>query len=124
VCSPLGRATETAELIRDELGIENAVEIDERLAGHDMGDATGIPKRALSAREMVDLYGAEDPDAFDSRVFAALNDLSTRPTDGLVVSHSGVARLILARRSGLTPAEFREAGTLANGELMQLRCTG
>jgi broad specificity phosphatase PhoE len=73
---------------------------------------------------MVDLYGAEDPDAFDSRVFAALNDLSTRPTDGLVVSHSGVARLILARRSGLTPAEFREAGTLANGELMQLRCTG
>jgi broad specificity phosphatase PhoE len=71
VCSPLGRATETAELIRDELGIENAVEIDERLAGHDMGDATGIPKRALSAREMVDLYGAEDPDAFDSRVFAA-----------------------------------------------------
>ena len=124
VCSPLGRATETAELIRDELGIEPSVEIDERLAGHDMGAATGIPKRALSAKEMVELYGAEDPDAFDSRVFASLSELGKRRTDGLVVSHSGVARLILGRRSGLTPAEFREAGTLSNGELMELRCTG
>jgi uncharacterized phosphatase len=124
VCSPLRRATETAELIRHELGIENEVEIDERLAGHDMGDATGLPKRTLSAREMVELYGAENPYTFDSRVFAALSGLSNRPTDGLVVSHSGVARLILARRSGVTPAEFREAGTLANGELMELRCTG
>jgi uncharacterized phosphatase len=124
VSSPLRRAVETAELIRRELGIENEVEIDERLAGHDMGDATGIPKRTLSAREMVELYGAEDPDAFGVRVFAALGDLSTRPTDGLVVSHSGVARLILARRSGLGPADFREAGTLANGELLELGCAG
>jgi broad specificity phosphatase PhoE len=72
---------------------------------------------------MVELYGAENPETFDSRVFAALRDLSHRRGDGLVISHSGVARLILARRMGLPPSNFREAGTLANGELMQLRCT-
>jgi probable phosphoglycerate mutase len=59
VCSPLRRATETAALIRRELGIQHWVEIDERLAGHDMGDATGLPKRILSATEMVELFGAE-----------------------------------------------------------------
>jgi probable phosphoglycerate mutase len=120
VCSPLRRATETAALIRRELGIEHSVEIDERLAGHDMGDATGLPKRILSATEMVELFGAETPEAFDARVFAALRDLSDRPGDGLVIAHSGVARLILARRMGLLPADFREAGTLANGQLMEL----
>jgi len=124
VCLPLRRATETAGLIRHELGIKNEMEVDERLAGHDMGDATGLPKRVLSATEMVELFGAETPEAFDARVFAALRDLSDRTGDGLVISHSGVARLILARRAGLSPAQFREAGTLANGELMELRCSG
>jgi broad specificity phosphatase PhoE len=122
VCSPLRRTTETAELIRHELGIHHEVEVDERLAGHDMGDATGLSKRVLSATEMVELFGAETPEDFNTRVFAALHDLCNRPDDGLVIAHSGVARLILARRMGLLPADFREAGTLGNGELMELRC--
>jgi uncharacterized phosphatase len=44
VCSPLRRATETAALVRHELNIKNEVDVDGRLAGHDMGDATGLPK--------------------------------------------------------------------------------
>ena len=112
----------TAALIRRELGIKVEVEVEERLVGYDMGRATGIPKRVLSATEMVELYGAENPESFHARVFAALRDLSDHRGDGLVISHSGVARLILARRMGLPPADFREAGTLANGEFIQLRC--
>jgi broad specificity phosphatase PhoE len=68
----------------------------------------------LTAADMVSRYGAEDPDRFCARILTALDELSNRSSDGLVVSHSGVARMILARAAGLPSAEFRQLPMLGN----------
>ena len=114
VSSPLRRARESATIVRDELGLDVPVEVDDRLIQYDMGSATGLPMRELTAGEMVSRYGAEDPDQFCARISASLDELSDRSSDGLVVSHSGVARMILARAAGLPASEFRQLPMLGN----------
>lgn len=114
VSSPLRRARESATIVRDELGLDLPVELDDRLIQYDMGSATGLPMRELTAAEMVSRYGAEDPDQFCARILAVLDELSNRSSDGLVVSHSGVARMILARAAGLPAGEFRQVPMLEN----------
>jgi len=114
VCSPLRRAHESADIVRDALCLDVPVEVDDRLIQYDMGSATGLPMQDLTATAMVARYGAEDPAAFCARILSALEELSTRRTDGLVVSHSGVARMILARTAGLPETEFRQVPMLDN----------
>ena len=102
------------KLLRDELDLDVPVEVDDRLIQYDMGSATGLPMQELTAADMVSRYGAEDPDNFCARIFAALDELNNRSSDGLVVSHSGVARMILARAAGLPPSKFRQLPMLGN----------
>ncbi|MFZ1063463.1 MAG: histidine phosphatase family protein [Acidimicrobiales bacterium] len=116
VSSPLSRAYETAQIVRDALDATLPIELDGRVAEFDMGSMSGMPYQDVTTEEMVAVYGAEDPTAFWLRVTEALDELSERDGTGLLVAHTGVARVYVARREGLGPYDFRRAPVPKNGE--------
>jgi len=117
VSSPLSRATETAEIVRRARGIPSPVEIDGRATEFDVGSASGLPTRPMTAIEMADEYGAEEADEFALRVRSLLDDLSLRAGTGLLVSHAGVGRMIRTVRQRRQPSEFREQPLPENASL-------
>jgi broad specificity phosphatase PhoE len=80
-----------------------------------MGAMSGMAYRDIATEEMVSQFGAEDPRAFWRRVTSALDELLQREGTGLLVAHTGVARVFVARRDGLSPDEFRNAPVPKNG---------
>jgi broad specificity phosphatase PhoE len=117
VASPLTRAIETAEIVRQVRGIPSRVEIDHRATEYDVGSASGLPTRPMTAIEMVDQFGAEEPDEFALRVRSLLDDLSLREGAGLLVSHAGIGRMIHTLRQGRQPSEFRDQSLPENASL-------
>jgi len=117
VSSPLSRATETAEIVRAVRRIPFRVEIDDRATEFDVGAASGLPTRHMTAVEMVDSYGAEEPEQFALRVRSLLDDLSRRAGIGLLVSHAGVGRMIKTLSEGRPPSEFRDQPLPDNASL-------
>lgn len=115
VTSPLVRASETAAIIRDLLNRGIQLEVENRVAEYDMGAMSGMAYRDIATEEMVSQFGAEDPRAFWRRVTSALDELLQREGTGLLVAHTGVARVFVARRDGLSPDEFRNAPVPKNG---------
>ena len=93
------------------------VEIDHRATEYDVGSASGLPTQPMTATEMVDRFGAEDPDEFAARVRSLLDDLSEREGGGLLVSHAGVGRMIHTLRQGRKPSEFRDQSLPENAAL-------
>ena len=117
VASPLARSTETAEIVRQIRGVPSRVEIDHRAIEYDVGSASGLPTQPMTATEMVDRFGAEDPDEFAARVRSLLDDLSEREGGGLLVSHAGVGRMIHTLRQGREPSGFRDQSLPENAAL-------
>jgi len=117
VSSPLSRATETAAIVRETRGLLSTVEIDGRAIEFDVGSASGVPTRPMTAIEMVDEYGAERPDAFAARIRSLLDDLSLREGVGLLISHAGVGRMIQTLLQRRSPFEFREQALPENASL-------
>lgn len=120
VSSPLSRATETAAIVRRARGFPFPVEIDDRAGEFDVGSASGMPIRPMTATEMVDEYGAEPPEVFAGRVRSLLDDLALRDGVGLLVSHAGVGRMIQTLLQGRSPSGFRELPLPANASLFLL----
>jgi len=71
----------------------------------------------MTAIEMVDRYGAEDPNEFAVRVRSLLDDLARREGAGLLVAHAGVGRMIQTLRQGRQPSEFRNQPLPENASL-------
>jgi probable phosphoglycerate mutase len=106
ISSPQRRAVQTAEPVADALGLP--VHIDERFAEYDRGLAHYVPIEEV-ARENPEqlerllngeLPGAVDPDEFQDRVAAALDEVvaTSAHTDTVAVfSHGGVINAILHR---------------------------
>jgi broad specificity phosphatase PhoE len=115
VTSPLARAYQTAEIVRDVVNRDIRLEVEPRVAEYDMGTLSGGAYRDIATEEMVREFGAEDPRAFWLRVSNALDDLLKREGTGLLVAHTGVARVFTARKEGLSPHEFRRAPVPQNG---------
>jgi len=115
VTSPLIRAYETAAIVRDALNRDIHLEVEKRVAEYDMGTMSGMAYQDVSTQEMVSRFGSEDPHAFWLRVTAALDELLQRDGTGLLVAHTGVARVFAARKEGLSPYEFRRAPVPKNG---------
>ena len=117
VASPLSRAVATAEIVRQICGISFDVEIDPRAIEYDVGSAAGLRTRPMTAIEMTERFGAEDPDEFAVRVRSLLDDLSLREGAGLLVSHAGVGRMIRTLCQGRQPSEFRDQALPENASL-------
>ena len=71
----------------------------------------------MTAIEMVDRFGTEDPDEFALRVRSLPGDLSLREGAGLLVSHAGVGRMTHALRQGRRPSGFREQSLPENAAI-------
>jgi probable phosphoglycerate mutase len=115
VTSPLIRAFDTAEIVRNALDDEIRLEVDDRVAEYDMGTLSGMPYRDVTIEDMVSQFGAENPAEFWLRVTSALDELLERNGTGLLVSHTGIARVFVARSQGLSPQEFRRVPVPKNG---------
>ena len=120
VSSPLQRARATAEIVRDELGLDLAIEVDDRVSDWDMGLVSGPPLRDLDRAEMVASCGAEDLGRFAHRVNQALDELVERQGCGLLVAHAGTADIVLDRLAvpGQTPPVAPT--TMANAAILRI----
>lgn len=89
-CSPLLRARATAEIVAARTGLP--LRVLPGLAERNWGAWENQPYNVL-VREMVPPGGGEGPGAFQSRVTAALAQV-TPPFPALIVGHSGTARVL------------------------------
>lgn len=106
VTSDLLRASQTAEIIAQELGLPSP-KLDCRLRERGAGEWTGLTSQEIEIRSpgqleawrsgrIVDPHGSESWDAFRARVLTALNEVRTGALGPriLVVAHQGVLRVI------------------------------
>ena len=124
--SPLRRASETAAIVAERLGLE--VESLEPLREIDVGAWSGLTREEVAAR-FPDEYGrwldraphgfenGETYDELAARVVPAIHELAERhPSETLlVVTHGGPSRVMQAHAAGIDYAEARRRETvLAN----------
>jgi broad specificity phosphatase PhoE len=127
--SDLKRATETAEVVAERLGLE--VTVDSRLRERGFGAWEGLTRAEIEAsfREEFDRWrmgdgsGADDAEAheaFAGRIEAFLADVLARHPDQtvLVIAHGGSIRVVQAVASGLDYLQDRRSiRALANCSL-------
>jgi broad specificity phosphatase PhoE len=114
VTSPQGRALRTAQLIREELGGENALRIDHRLREHSVGAWDGMTYRAIEA-EAPGVFDGEGAHAWyfrppDSESFAAfaarVGDWLAEQDEAvpvITVAHGLVSRVLRGLYARLPP---------------------
>lgn len=112
VSSPQGRALRTSELVREELGGNNELRIDDRLREHSVGSWDGLTYRTIEAEApgVFDGEGSHSwyfrpPDsesyaAFAGRLGAWLAE-QDEETPVIVVAHGLVSRLLRGLYAGL-----------------------
>jgi probable phosphoglycerate mutase len=115
VASPMRRARETMELLRDELGLPSAdYRVDDRLRELTFGEWEGMtwrevrkadPDRARARTR--DKWGYVPPGGESYRMLAERLRpvLAALAPESVVVSHGGVARAILALIGAVDPAD-------------------
>jgi broad specificity phosphatase PhoE len=114
VASPLARARETMEIVRDVLGLDPKLyRIDERLKEAHYGEWEGT---LLADLPRVDAEGMQarirDPfrwrpqggESYEDLMARAVDWLGTVERDAVVVSHGGVSRVLRGHILGLDPA--------------------
>jgi probable phosphoglycerate mutase len=122
VASDLVRATETAQVLADLIGVR--VRLDDRLREHGLGSWEGLTRAEVadrhpeqyadwSAGRPVRGRGGEDPSVVAERSLAALADLPPARV-AVVVTHGGTAGRLLERLLDLGPDSRRAFGSLAN----------
>jgi broad specificity phosphatase PhoE len=124
--SPLRRASETAGIVADRLGLE--VEPLEPLQEIDVGAWSGLTREEVAATFPAEYarwlerapHGFENGETYEqlaARVVPAIRDLAARhPSETvLVVTHGGPSRVLQAHAAGIDYAEARRRETvLAN----------
>jgi len=118
VSSPLHRALQTAEYVRDQLLPGAPIRVDESFAERDAGSATDKPRQEYFAmeRSKVPIAGAETPEAMVERVRHGLRELKRGYQDTLLITHDMTYRIIVCALQDLPPAAFINVPPLANGE--------
>jgi probable phosphoglycerate mutase len=118
VCSPLGRARQTAEIVRRCAGLIGTFAIDPRLAEISIGDWDGLTDEdielgypgARAGRSRWDWHfhapGGERYDDFRRRLAAWLAEAMADEALLVAVSHGGCSRMLRGLHLGLAPEEF------------------
>jgi 2,3-bisphosphoglycerate-dependent phosphoglycerate mutase len=135
VSSHLRRAAETAELIREQLGGDLPLRLDERLAETRRGrweDRTFAeimaeePKEWRCYRERPQDFRFPEGESLveqQRRVLAAVRDVAADGRVALVVTHGGSIRLLRAFLDGAGVQAFHTMKA-ADGDLLQVPCDG
>ena len=127
--SDLARATETAEIVGERIGLD--VLVDARLRERSLGHWEGLTRDEVAERypdELADWVagrdvrgrGGETRDEVAERAYRAFEDAPPRPTV-LVVTHSATAMALSARMLGLDQT-LHVLGPLANCHWSELTC--
>lgn len=111
--SPLQRATETAQIIGNALGV--SVVIDDRLKEYGIGEITGLTWEQVAAQypevaerwekaQRLTIPGQEGRESFRVRVAAAFEEIGSRHSEATigVVSHGGTLGAYLSGLLGLS----------------------
>jgi probable phosphoglycerate mutase len=121
ISSPLLRARETAEILKEEAGLAQVeILIDSRIAEFDMGSLTGTLFHKISSKQLVSALGAEDAQSFMDRVHNLIDELVNADGEILLVSHAGVGRVIEAKRRGMKPETFYDLDPYPNAKVIEL----
>lgn len=125
ITSPILRARQTAELVADVIGLTpDDIRIDTRIAEYDLGSTIGKLFSEVPKEQRTSQLGAENPLAFRGRIRAALIDASKLSGNTLLVSHTGVSRMIEAIRTDYDPHAYFNLDGAPNAKAVQLDITG
>lgn len=119
ISSPMSRAYETAQIIRDQNFPGIDISIDERFTERDVGSAAGIPLEEYFRLEAAPepIPGAELAETMFERVKQGLAGIGTSENTTLLVTHNGTARMIACILEGLPAEDFANIAGLRNGEV-------
>jgi alpha-ribazole phosphatase len=122
VSSPLRRTVQTAEILRDQLAPNLAIETNANFKEIDIGTATDGPDADYLAMQRAGIIppGGETFEHFYERVSHGLEQLKQREGTILLVSHQGTARIIDCLVHGWPPSRFRDLPGLDNGEFKEI----
>lgn len=120
VSSPLQRAHRTAEIIRDRIAPGAEIRIEPLFIERNVGDALGMPQAEyyamLESGELTPA-NAETPEQMLARVQAGLEKLKADNQDTLLVTHTGIYRIMACAINGLDPNTFVDVPNLQNCEV-------
>jgi uncharacterized phosphatase len=128
VCSPMGRAKQTAKIVAKEIGYpEDDIKVMPELAERELGELEG---RSYAKNERLNgnfpavdyILGVEPLPQFYSRVQHALREIlqDKKHRSVLVVSHQGVGRMLRTIAHGKKPHDMYKQSHLDNGMLYPL----
>lgn len=128
VCSPMGRAKQTAKIVAKEIGYpEDDIKVIKELAERDLGNLEGHSyaknDRLNGNFPAVDfILGVEPLPQFYSRVQHALREVlhDKKHHSVLIVSHQGVSRMLRTIAHGRKPHDMYEQAHLASATLYPL----
>jgi broad specificity phosphatase PhoE len=120
--SPVFRAQQTAEIIRDMAAPQLSVVTNAHFAEIDTGEAAGKPTRDYFAKlkSGEPIPGAETPEALFERVQAGLAELKAQAGTVVLVTHAVTYQMMMAVQYGWPAARFIEVPEPANGEVKEL----
>lgn len=129
VSSDFKRAAETAEIIREALGVE-AVQYDVRLRERFFGEFEGAPHASYSTAwkndalgSMQEVSGVESAEAVRDRMFAVIKSLEAEYAGRkiILVSHGDPLLILQTAFEGLDAAQHRSLPYFATAELRELK---
>lgn len=119
VSSPLQRATKTAQIISEIIGVSNVI-IEPRIAEHDKGDLSGQSWDKVTDKEILNAEGAEDPEMFAKRIVAGLRAHDSPDQKVLFVAHGGVASMVTTIMEHGDLKRHNSVLGMRNGDLMEI----
>lgn len=118
VCSPLGRARQTAEIVRQTAGLIGAFELEPRIAEISIGQWDGMTDEEIEfvwpgVRAGMDRWdwhfhspGGETYDGFRGRLAGWLDEALAGPSPLVAVSHGGCSRMLRGLHAQLPRETF------------------
>jgi broad specificity phosphatase PhoE len=121
ITSPLRRAVDTAHIIAEQLNYDvDSIVVDNRLQEYDMGVLSGKPKKDIRAIDYITAEGAEDVHVFQRRIMSVVAEARSFPGTVLLVSHSGVGRMISATSRAMPVEQFYNIPSYGNAKVVEL----
>jgi broad specificity phosphatase PhoE len=143
VSSPLGRARQTAQIVREEAGLRAEITFDQRLAEITLGSWDGMTdeeiehvypgKRAGLSRAEWHFHSpdGESYETFTGRLASWLHEAQASPVPLIAVSHGGCSRILRGLHAGLSKDVFLKLPVpqetifrLHGGSIEEIACDG